>query len=52
MLAAIKADLTRFGGNEGRLLFHVKEHTADALKDVLDGLAKEGHSFVDFRQTQ
>lgn len=52
MLAAIRADLAKFGGAEGRLLFHVKKQTAEALKDVLNELAKDGHSFGDFRQIQ
>lgn len=51
MLAAIRADLAKFGGNEGRLLFHVKKHTATALRDILNGLTKDGHSFVNFSQT-
>ncbi|MER9565789.1 polysaccharide deacetylase family protein [Mesorhizobium sp. M0571] len=50
MLDAIRADLAKFGGTQGRLLFHVKKETAAALKDVLDGLVKDGHTFVDFGQ--
>lgn len=50
MLTSIRSDLAVWRKSEGRLLFHVKSETAAALKEVLDGLMKDGHSFIDFGQ--
>ena len=50
MLAAIKEDLKHTGSTQPRVLFHVVDTTAKALPDVLEGLVKAGHAFVDFTQ--
>jgi hypothetical protein len=34
-----------------RLLFHVKESTAAALRAVLDGLEQDHHTLTNFSQT-
>jgi peptidoglycan/xylan/chitin deacetylase (PgdA/CDA1 family) len=51
MLAAIKEDLKHTPAAQPRLLFHVVDTTAKALPEVLDGLVKAGHTFVDFTQS-
>jgi peptidoglycan/xylan/chitin deacetylase (PgdA/CDA1 family) len=58
MLASIERDfkdpkipaLRLKGTRVWRLLFHVKDSTAQALADVLDALQAQGGSFVDFEQ--
>ena len=51
MLTAIRADIASQPSRTNfRLLFHVKSATANALKDVLDGLVSDSHTLVDFTQ--
>jgi peptidoglycan-N-acetylglucosamine deacetylase len=51
MLSAIREEIKKQTTRTVfRLLFHVKPTTATAFHEVLDGLVKDGHSFVDFSQ--
>lgn len=52
MVASITVGLNAFPQvQKPRLLFHIKEDTAGKLKKVLDLLAGQGHTFVDFAQS-
>lgn len=50
MLANIRVGLSTTGSANPRLLFHVKDTTAQALPTVLDGLLADGHTLADFAQ--
>jgi peptidoglycan-N-acetylglucosamine deacetylase len=50
MLSNISAALANTPAGSPRLLFHVVDHTAQALPTVLKELEKNGHTFVNFTQ--
>ena len=53
MLKAIREEIKSHPSRDVfRLLFHVKLTTATAFPAVLDGLEKDGHTFVNFAQSK